>query len=458
MRLFTDNPISSTEEDEFGFAPYARILAGTIRDTERLPFCIGIFGAWGSGKSSFMKMLEVIVTKPPGQSGMKSIWFSPWKYDKKEDLWNALIQTILYQIADDSNNDEIKKKARNLALSTTWLVLKKSVTALSAGVVSEGNLDALLKAFGEQDALHYQHINHFEEDFKQVIDLYTGGTGSGKLVIFIDDLDRCLPENAITVLESLKLFIGDARCIFVLGMDHYVVEWGIRYRFKEEINITGRDYLDKIIQIPFFLPPVPFAKLQASVADGAGAHVQPEVVWDLVRFGMGGNPRKTKRFVNCFYLLRQILNNPNTIAPLGNGEKSWGPTVTQTLSEDQQNVHLAKILVFQMNFPDFYLHLQSHPGDWLYMEKELIQADDADKRDQALQRNSQLESFWKDDALRTFMRNTQHRANAPYYFPPEASIVEALLQAVSLVTETPESPSFESPIQSEARAEGPVKG
>lgn len=445
MKLFTDNPISSVEEDAFGFAPYAQILTNTILDTERLPFCIGVFGAWGSGKSSFMKMIEEkLKANQAHQPTIRSIWFSPWKYDKKEDLWNALIQTVLYHIADQSDDSEVKKQAKELALSTTWLVLKKSVTALSAGVVSEDNLDSLLNAFTKKDELHYQHINHFEEDFKQVVDLYTGGTGRGKLVIFIDDLDRCLPENAITVLESLKLFIGDARCIFVLGMDHYVVEWGIRYRFKEMVEITGRDYLDKIIQIPFFLPPVPFDKLKSSVNDGAGAYVRPEVVWTLIRLGMGGNPRKTKRFVNCFYLLQQILTDPGTVTPLDSNGSPAAAGAGVWLDHDQQNAYLAKILVFQMSFPDFYIHLQRHPGDWQYMEQQLINAPGAAQVEPALQAKPELRPFWEDDDLRNFMTNTAFRNTAPFPPSPSKEVVELLLQAVSLVTETPEPLSSEA--------------
>jgi predicted KAP-like P-loop ATPase len=102
MRMFTDNPITSCAEDKFGFAPYAQILGDTILQTEPLPFCVGIFGAWGSGKSSFLKMIrEVIADKKPE---VKCIWFNPWKYDKKEDLWNTLIQTILYSITQEAGD------------------------------------------------------------------------------------------------------------------------------------------------------------------------------------------------------------------------------------------------------------------------------------------------------------------------------------------------------------------
>jgi predicted KAP-like P-loop ATPase len=255
MRLFTDNPISSIEEDKFGFAPYALVLKDTILQTTPLPFCVGVFGPWGSGKSSFMKMLQWLM-----KDEVQTIWFNPWKYDKKEDLWNALIQTILDYITERSKDEEVIKKAKALALATTWLAMKKAIAALTAGIIDESNLDKIAESFKAEDQRNYRHINQFEDDFAYVVDHFSNG---GKLVVFIDDLDRCLPENAITVLESLKLFIGNANCIFVLGIDHYVVEEGIKSRYTEKISITGRDYLDKIIQVPFFLPPVSYERLKA---------------------------------------------------------------------------------------------------------------------------------------------------------------------------------------------------
>lgn len=188
MQLFTDKPVSSKAEDDFGFAPYADVLCDTILQTptRSLPFCIGIFGPWGSGKSSFMKMLQVMIEeqagKPaqespvhdeqPGQGAaggkilmtwfrksgkligqeakhvkVQTIWFNPWKYDKKEDLWNALIQTILDEIIKGSKNKEVLRKAQKLALAATWLTLKKAATTLTAGVIDASNLDEIVKSF-----------------------------------------------------------------------------------------------------------------------------------------------------------------------------------------------------------------------------------------------------------------------------------------------------------------------
>src|SRR5260370_32525925 len=103
MQLLTDNPIKLDEQDKFSFQSYATALKKAILQAEPLPLCVGILGAWGSGKSSFMYLLKgLIEEEAKKQSGKKieTIWFNPWKYDQKEDLWNALIQTILTSIMD----------------------------------------------------------------------------------------------------------------------------------------------------------------------------------------------------------------------------------------------------------------------------------------------------------------------------------------------------------------------
>ena len=99
MQLFTDNPINSIEEDLFGFGRYAEELKDIILQTTSLPFCVGIFSPWGSGKSSFMKMLQGLMD---GEAGIKTLWFNPWKYDAKEDIWNALIQTLVNYLLENS--------------------------------------------------------------------------------------------------------------------------------------------------------------------------------------------------------------------------------------------------------------------------------------------------------------------------------------------------------------------
>jgi predicted KAP-like P-loop ATPase len=93
MRILRDH---ATEIDQYGFSVYCELLCSTILNATQddLPFIIGILGDWGLGKSSLMKMMK----KKVDDKKIKSLWFNPWKYDRKEELWSALIQSILPKI------------------------------------------------------------------------------------------------------------------------------------------------------------------------------------------------------------------------------------------------------------------------------------------------------------------------------------------------------------------------
>lgn len=437
MRMLPDNPISDPEEDQFGFDFYASLLADSIINTPDLPFCMGVFGAWGTGKTSLMRMIGKKLQK---KKNIRTMWFNPWKYDRQEILWSALIQSVLYEIAQ-CRKQNAANKARKLATSTGWLLLKKGISTATAGFVSGHDLEKLKAAFCQEDELYYRHINQFEQDFEQVVGMFTGG---GRLVIFIDDLDRCLPENAITVFESLKLFVGSARCIFVMAMDPFLVEQGIRSRYGETLKMSGRDYLDKIIQIPFFLPQVPFQKLREAVSVAKTAEYD-ERIWRLLEFALAANPRKTIRFVNCFYLLRQIVES-----------RAAQPDrhVDRQLREDSMIVHpadqlyyLAKLLVLQLSFDKFYSYLEHHPEAWRVFEIEIIGAPSLEERQKVFKHLPGIEEFWNDQRFRVFMERTSAAQNMDPRFlsPPPPAVVSALLRAVNIVgrvtwlSETPES-------------------
>ncbi len=72
----------------------------------------------------------------------------------------------------------------------------------------------------------YDHVEGFQDKFADVVKEYVGE--EGRLVVFIDDLDRCLPEGAITVLESLKLFLDRSQCVFVIGVDQAALTEAIK--------------------------------------------------------------------------------------------------------------------------------------------------------------------------------------------------------------------------------------
>lgn len=101
-------------------------------------------------------------------------------------------------------------------------------------------------------------VRQFRQDFKELLD----EAKIQKLIILIDDLDRCLPDRIIDNLEAIKLFLNVENTAFVIGADPRIVRDAIRHRYKElisrdENSENGRvviDYLEKLIQIPYTLP------------------------------------------------------------------------------------------------------------------------------------------------------------------------------------------------------------
>lgn len=299
MELLSDNPITKENDDKFGFGLFVDILGKAILDIEYLPFTVGIFGEWGTGKTSLMRLLR----KRLESNECKTIWFNPWKYDNKEELWAALIRSILLEIRNETSiwKLKLKKTAWALLKDISLFAFKGGISAATGGVISLRNTEKMSES-------EHDFLNKFESNFSKLVEDFVGE--KGRLVIFIDDLDRCIPENTITVLESLKLYLDNSRCVFVLGMDRAIVELAIKQRYGKDIQLSGREYLEKIVQLPFFLPPIQFGNLQQALQSQSKVADYTPQIWTLLRCGLEGNPRKAKCFVNCFYMAQEALKRP----------------------------------------------------------------------------------------------------------------------------------------------------
>jgi len=215
-------------------------------------FTIGIFGSWGSGKTTLMRLIQKKLDAS-NQIKCKTIWFNPWKYEGKEEILNALIQTVLRQIAKDQILNETRRKSireicRRFALYAARITAKIPIAYIEqfTGIkLSEGIGEDLNQFFGDEVNDPYIFINKFEEVFGKAVNEYVGE--NGRLVVFIDDLDRCLPENALTVLESLKLYLDKSNCVFFVGLDKRVIEQAVRHRYQDIIGVTGKEYIEKMI-------------------------------------------------------------------------------------------------------------------------------------------------------------------------------------------------------------------
>lgn len=349
----TDNPVRRRSDDRFGFLPYVRALHTAVAAADPLPLTVGVFGSWGTGKSSFLGLWRDLFA----EEGTRTIWFNPWKYDRKVEVWAALLHTVL---AEMEQEERLRDRVGRLARAATWLSVRAGLghaaTLATGGLVTGGDVDGLLDTLSTTDAQEYRQINAFESGFAEAVADFVGP--DGRLVVFVDDLDRCTPDAAVTVLESLKLFLGESRCVFVLALDVDVLSAVATNKFGRALAgapaeaVSGSAYLEKIVQLPFFLPDVDFVTLQAAFRPSVPSLGDNQAFWDLVRIGLGVNPRRIKRFLN-------VLN-----LSLATSEALTGRSPSAT-----EQLQLAELLIIQSRFRAFYHLLAREPDAWSTLEQ-----------------------------------------------------------------------------------------
>jgi formylglycine-generating enzyme required for sulfatase activity len=313
------------QKDQLGFNKYVDTLQGIIQDEDfKTPFCIGIFGKWGSGKTSFMHLLEKGLLESDSTPYIIPVWFNPWRYKKEEHLIIPFLKTIESEIDGyvRLKKTEIKKPILN-GLSKAAQKIGHASEAILYGIKADLKMGPVglqfdaAKSIDREDALAKKQLEEakkLSDDLSSIYyDIVTElksavNEQEFRIAVFIDDLDRCLPEKAVELLESIKLFIDLEGYLFIMGVDKNVVTQGISYHYrffesgkgeseKRQI-ISPDDYLDKMIQLPFELPPIEPGKKRLFIESLLGDETEFNEHSDIIEVGIGENPRSLKRFIN----------------------------------------------------------------------------------------------------------------------------------------------------------------
>lgn len=366
IKIFGDSP---TTEDGLGFDDYADILLELIGNFDaKSPLTIGIHGRWGSGKTSLMRMLE---KRFEDDKGVKTIWFNAWAYGRDEPIGLALLQQILneFQKEEKLTNKGIKLLG-NIGKLGTDAVLRKTTT-----ITLKETKELFENSIGIKSTLRH--------DFETAIDECLQDR---KVVVFIDDLDRCLPEKTIEILEVIKLFLDVPKCIFVIGVEKEVIEKGIEVRYKskeQELPISGKDYIEKIIQVPFTLPPIREEDM-ASFIENLGIGEREKGYVKIVAKGTGCNPRKVKMFLNVLRIRRAIAERT-------------GGGIEPDLS--------AKLFVFEYVFPEFYKDIVKYKDEDLLCKLERLASGYAEEELEELENSPLLKEYHKNVDLSSLLRD-----------------------------------------------------
>jgi KAP family P-loop domain len=451
--------------DELGFTPSVEALLEIIRDSEvaDTPLTIGVFGAWGSGKTSLMGMIADHLDQSPV---CLPIWFDAWRYAQGDALWRALLISVIEEIrarvlgdperlrtlvtrraqasgtsipsdfqaarpALEQRLDDLvaslyhsveREKVGNIQINwpeATKASLRSAIRLGLAGIPVAGlvvngldevvksaqgeagkgeDVDSLTRAIRrERSKIYSEQVRSLEQFYQQLKALLEEWSllAGYRLVIFIDDLDRCLPEQAVGVLEAVKVFLDIQGCVFILGVDREVIEHGIRVRYTPFaldaaaaaraggagiMPIGERDYLEKIIQVPFDIPSLDpvviehFLQTRLGVLEGLQGDDAGRVARVMSR-GLLRNPRKLKRTYGSFRL---------------------GLALRRARGRSLHPVQLAKLVVIQSSFPTIYTEVVRRPQLLVELEQVARQLPGASTRDEVrtlVKANPRLEAM-----------------------------------------------------------------
>lgn len=380
-KILLDVPV---EDGVLGFDNYRDALNSIIGSSDP-HFTIGIFGGWGTGKTTLMKMMK----KQLDDEAEVTVWFNPWQYEKEEHLIIPLLQTVELELKDQ----KVAKSETIEKLGKTVLVLLSGLSAelpvVGVGISPKDAIDTYQKLFESKNLssiyfkLHQQLseiINELKEKQKE------------RIVIFIDDLDRCLPDKALQVLESIKGFLDMDGYVFVLGLSREIIEKCVDAKYGKGSGISGSQYLRKMIQVPFTLPDLRKQEIADYVEklkqEIKGSEVEKHVsdYFDIIMEGMEPNPREIKRFINNFILANRI------------SQKETDPD------------KLLALLIIQFRWEGFYRDLARYKEEFLQQTGVIVKSKEALQNEESRKTAKEsweffdmIEGHLKDEQLKTFL-------------------------------------------------------
>ncbi|XZI17055.1 Qat anti-phage system ATPase QatA [Clostridium perfringens] len=451
--IISDN---ETKIDMINNRAVAKTVVELIKESKERPISIGIHGDWGAGKSSVLEMVE---DEFGCENDIECIKFNGWKYQGFEDAKIALMSAIVSTLIEKRKLSEVcADKVKKVWKNINWLSVAKTSGSLALSVATgtppigllmgaaetlkssisdkekvEGAIDKIGTFLNDskvfEDTSMTKEFSEFQKSFEELLE----ASSIKKLVVLIDDLDRCLPEVTIETLEAVRLFMFSNSTAFVVAADEIMIEYAVKQHFPDLIDSEQKNigkefskrYLEKLIQVPFRLPSLgeiesemyitmlligskledngnefekllelaiekmkkpwknngfTISEINSALGDKYGL-VTNEVsistqIGGILANHTYGNPRKIKRFINMLLLRRKVAD-----------ARGFGDEVELPI--------LAKLMLAEYFLSDFYKEISSQTDDYgictciKELEKELLNLDNSNSKKSDITKENQ---------------------------------------------------------------------
>ena len=352
------------------------------------PFAISVDGLWGTGKTTLMKFLQ----KKLHEGGYPTFWFNPWEYRNTESVVLAFLNSLAGQYSNLF--DDFPEKGERLLKVMLKLGMRAALNIFTMKRVSLKDVEAELAEAEKAQMSSYQEfsdsVQTLKEEFRELIGMIGEKNSQPTVIIFFDDLDRCLPEDTIQLLEALKnLFITPGcNCIFICSIDTRVVKNFIQKHYEGIEEEFAINYFRKIFNLTISMPSNP-----KTLPDLLLQHIQGLLDWDdadsralsgmIASCGMQANMKSVRKYLNVVNNLYTFLQfNPSYSFSAGDDlivsllvlKEAWFPIYEElvqkamknradtmkdllariTFSEDEQRQYVDDFLSHP--FPDMILH------------------------------------------------------------------------------------------------------
>lgn len=356
--LWSDEP---TGRDLLSFLAVAETVADAVLDDLLDPIALGLSGSWGAGKTSVLELVKQEVERRAEADATRVLVVStqPWSYDPavgpKESLIAEVLEALKGEI-DTSAGDHAQNLLLKLTKRVKWAKALK-MAALTSITLQLPKVEDVLDLINEDPAEGETEptergLAHFREEFAELL-ASDGLQQVSRVVVLVDDLDRCLPETVVETLEAIRLFLSAKGMSFVIAADEARVADAIQKRLGTPGDERGQGetpaelYLHKIVQTTIPIPALSqfdtqaylllllaeakleaatFEALVASTADlrlQAGSLDDLQIPHDvdlaeeratasrltpLLYEKFHGNPRRIKRFLNDLHVRQSVAS------------------------------------------------------------------------------------------------------------------------------------------------------